>query len=172
MIPVGAISLLYAGRYIHPSFNGLREIPFSKAFIVSITWILVTVGLPFMHSNHAFDLHLIYFVMGRFFFILSLAILFDYRDRAIDDHSLRTMPQILGTKASLWLVGFLVISSVGFEIWSGIVFLYSAILVGLFALVLTFLAPNKKGDFFYSFYVDGLLLLPALFLFAQIIISG
>lgn len=172
MIPVGVVSLLYAGRFIHPGLAGLREIPFSKAFIVSITWILVTVGLPIIYSDHGFDLNLVFFVIGRFLFILALAVLFDYRDRSIDDQSMRTMPQIFGKMGSLWLVSIMVTCSVIFEIWSGIVTVYSTLPVGLCALVLTFLAPNNKSDFFYSFYVDGLLLLPALFLFAQIIISG
>ena len=76
---------------------GLRSVPGLKSLVVAWVWAAGTVLLA--STGHKFNLEpiLIPVFVG---FYWAIAIAFDCRDAAVDSPSLRTLPQLLGARAS------------------------------------------------------------------------
>ena len=70
---------------------GLREIPFSKIFIISLVWTVSTMLLLVLENNISFDSNITLHLIGRFLFVLAITIPFDIRDIKFDkDTNLKT----------------------------------------------------------------------------------
>lgn len=144
----------------------LRRIAIGKTIFLSVAWVHATVLLPFLLTNQKIASTHYAFLVNRFFFIYAVCILFDLRDRELDQQSgIRS----LVTWLSLANVQRLFLFSVFVSIASSLlltntisdtqIFIINAptLLLGL----LYPAAQKTSSDFFYYFLLDGLLGLSA-----------
>jgi 4-hydroxybenzoate polyprenyltransferase len=79
------ITFLYSAPKIpHPYFRALRKVAIGKTIFLSLVWMYVTTMLPVIIAGASFSVPVILFIIGRFFFIYAICIMFDFRDRADD----------------------------------------------------------------------------------------
>lgn len=148
---------------------GLRHIPGLKSFLITLVWTLSIVLLPILEAE---DLHLadvtmrdtVMLLAKRFLFIAALTIPFDIRDLFEDRKTnLRTIPVVWGEKKAylfcqVLLGGYIVLL---------FLFRNNGASVDFFALTLTALLTGwlifksgwQKNEYYYFFYLDGVLIL-------------
>jgi 4-hydroxybenzoate polyprenyltransferase len=155
---------------------GLRNIPGLKLFMITLVWTMSCVLLPILESQ-AMHLETIsmrditILIAKRFLFIGALAIPFDIRDLFEDKQSgLKTIAVAWGEKnaylfCQVLLAGYLVLLFLfrnnGFttDFWA---LTLSVILTGW----LIFKSKWEKNEYYYFFYLDGVLILQYLFIIA------
>ncbi|MDB5011498.1 MAG: hypothetical protein JWR67_1559 [Mucilaginibacter sp.] len=148
---------------------GLRNIPGLKPFLITVVWTLSTVLLPVLEAQ---DLNLTHISMHdtailvakQFLFIGALTIPFDIRDLFEDRKlGLKTIPVLIGEKGAylfcqVMLAGYVILlflfRNTGFSLnfWGLTV---TAILAGW----LIFKSKWQKNEYYYFFYMDGVLIL-------------
>ncbi|MBC7401267.1 MAG: UbiA family prenyltransferase [Mucilaginibacter sp.] len=148
---------------------GLRNIPGLKQFLITLVWTMSSVLLPVLEAQ---DMHLTnislrdttILLAKRFLFIAALTVPFDIRDLFEDRESgLKTVPVVIGEKRAylfcqVLLAGYIVL-----------LFLYrnNGFNADFFALTLTailagwliFKSKWKRNEYYYFFYLDGVLIL-------------
>jgi 4-hydroxybenzoate polyprenyltransferase len=148
---------------------GLRNIPGLKTFLISLVWTMSCVLLPVLEAQ---DLHLAdismrditLMIAKRFLFIFALAIPFDIRDLFSDRQAgLQTIPVAWGEKnaylfCQVLLAGYIVLLFLfrnnGFSLdFFGLT--TTALLMGW----LIFKSKWQKDEYYYFFYMDGVLIL-------------
>jgi len=155
---------------------GLRNIPGLKQFLITLIWTMSTVLLPLMEAQH---LHLSHISMRdttiliakRFLFIGALTIPFDIRDLFHDQQSgLKTIPVLYGEKKAylfclVLLAGYVVLLFMfrnnGFS-----PDFYALTLTAILAGWLIFKSKWEKNEYYYSLFVDGVLILQYILLLA------
>jgi 4-hydroxybenzoate polyprenyltransferase len=163
------ITFLYSAPKIpHPWFRALRKIAIGKTIFLSLVWTYVTAILPVIISGKHADMPVILFVVGRFFFIYAICIMFDFRDRADDKATgIRSMVTAFSEKGVdrlffLSLVIFaictILLSRYGFSAVSIVLLL----IPGLIAAVIYNYAKRNFSDYLYYFILDGLMMFSAL----------
>jgi 4-hydroxybenzoate polyprenyltransferase len=166
LLPLAALALLYSwplGRWRGKPW-ALREVPLLKIFLIAGVWSAITVGLPtlVLHRPLAEAAGLL---AQRFCLVLALAIVFDIRDLSRDRAAgTRTFPVVLGLAgakavALAFLAGAMVL---GFE--RGVPPLGLA-LTALAAATVILLADERRSDYFFALWADGVLLVPAVLYF-------
>jgi 4-hydroxybenzoate polyprenyltransferase len=148
---------------------GLRNIPGLKSFLITLVWTLSCVLLPVLEAQ---DLHLAdvsmrdttLMIAKRFLLIGALTIPFDIRDLFYDRQAgLKTIPVAWGEKnaylfCQFLLAGYIVLLFLyrnnGFNVdfWALTI---TAILMGW----LIFKSKWEKDEYYYFFYLDGVLVL-------------
>jgi 4-hydroxybenzoate polyprenyltransferase len=155
---------------------GLRNIPGLKQFLITLVWATSTVLLPILEASEmnltnisVRDATLL--LAKRFLLIGALTVPFDIRD-LFEDHELglKTVPVLIGEKRAyqfcqVLLAGYVVL-----------LFLYrnNGFNANFFALTLTailagwliFKSKWQRNEYFYFFYLDGVLILQYLILVA------
>jgi 4-hydroxybenzoate polyprenyltransferase len=153
---------------------GLRNIPGLKPFLITLVWTMSTVLLPILEAQ---DLHLVtinmhdttLLIAKRFLFIGALTIPFDIRD-LFEDHKtgLKTIPVILGEKRAylfcqIMLGGYIILlflfKNNGFNAT-----FFALTLTAILAGWLIFKSKWEKNEYYYFFYMDGVLVLQYLIL--------
>jgi len=173
------LAVLCAG-YSLPMFSigdhkfGLRHIPGLKPFLITLVWTLSCVLLPVLEAQ---DMHLTTISMRdttlliakRFLFIGALTIPFDIRDLFHDQKTgLKTIPVAWGEKnaylfCQFLLGGYIVLLFMFRHYGVNINFVAlsaSAVLTGW----LIFKSKWEKNEYYYFFYMDGVLILQYVFL--------
>jgi len=155
---------------------GLRNIPGLKPFLITLVWTMSTVLLPVLEAQ---DLHLTTISMHdttlliakRFLFIGALTIPFDIRDLFQDRTTgLKTIPVLIGEKGAylfcqFMLAGYIVLlflfrgNGFNLDFWA---LSFTAFLVGW----LIFKSKWEKDEYYYFFYMDGVLILQYVILMA------
>jgi 4-hydroxybenzoate polyprenyltransferase len=153
---------------------GLRNIPGLKQFLITLVWTMSTVLLPVMEAQH---LHLenlsmrdmTILIAKRFLFIGALTIPFDIRDLFEDKQSgLKTVPSVWGEKnaylfCQVLLAGYVILLFLfrdsGFNA-NFFALTISVVLAGW----LIFKSKWEKNEYYYFFYLDGVLILQYLLL--------
>ncbi|MDB5155956.1 MAG: hypothetical protein JWR50_663 [Mucilaginibacter sp.] len=171
LIFLGIISFAYS----LPLFSlgdqkfGLRNIPGLKQFLITLVWTMSTVLLPILEAQ---DMHITnitlrdttILIAKRFLFIAALTVPFDIRDLFEDRESgLKTIPVAIGEKRAYLYCQFLL---AGYIV---LLFLYrnNGFNTDFFALTLTailagwliFKSEWKRNEYYYFFYLDGVLIL-------------
>lgn len=161
--------------YVLPLFRGrrLKEYPFIKIIAIVLAWTVITYGIPVHQiprwwTDWGYNL----LMLDRIFFFFALAIPFDIRDIDYDnDRSIRTIPNTIGVENSQNLALFSIFlcggfMAMGFEklelqdpVRIGILALY--LLIGVMIIQL----KNRPGNGYYSWLIDGFLLLYGLTIF-------
>ena len=136
----------------------LRDIPYLKIFLIALTWGFVTVLLP-QYSEH--DLVLNWsLILNNSLYILGITIPFDIRDLETDSRSKKTIPQLFGVARALF-IAVICISISGYLYY--IEGYLALTLVCLFSVIIIMFSIKKRPDWYFSFIIDGLLLLFPLF---------
>ncbi|MDB5150555.1 MAG: hypothetical protein JWQ57_4575 [Mucilaginibacter sp.] len=148
---------------------GLRNIPGLKPFLITLVWTMSCVLFPVLESmhNHLTDISMrdtTILIAKRFLFIGALTIPFDIRD-LFDDRKmgLKTIPVVWGEKnaylfCQVLLAGYIVLM---------FLFRQNGFSLDFFALTLTmfltgwliFRSAWEKNEYYYFFYLDGVLIL-------------
>ncbi|MCR8558698.1 UbiA family prenyltransferase [Mucilaginibacter sp. BJC16-A38] len=171
LIFLGVISFFYS----IPIFTigeqkfGLRHIPWLKQFLITLVWTMSVVLLPIQESLHfhltTISLHdTTILIAKRFLFIAALTIPFDIRDLFDDRKSgLKTVPTVLGEKnaylfCQILLGGYVILLLLftrGSIDHNFLALTLSVILTGW----LIFKSKWEKNEYYYFFYMDGVLIL-------------
>ena len=153
---------------------GLRNIPGLKQFLITLVWAMSSVLLPVMESLHAHTTNIslrdiTILLAKRFLFIGALTMPFDIRDLFHDYQlGLKTIPVIYGEKKAylfcqILLAGYIVLLFLfrnnGFNN-DFFALTITAVLAGW----LIFRSTIEKDDYYYFFWVDGVLILQYLML--------
>ena len=170
LVPVMVLSLAYA-LPVFPGKKRLRDYPYIKIFLIGSLWTLLTIGIPVMHANTYSWYVITLLLLERFLFIFSLTIPFDLRDIRVDqEHKVWTIPMVLGIKwakrlsmglllAALLLLGLLVYY---FQVWSPRAYSILILTYGA-AGWLIYKSKSQGSDYFFSIFIDGVMILPLLF---------
>ena len=170
LVPVMVLSLAYA-LPVFPGKKRLRDYPYIKIFLIGSQWTLLTTGIPAMRANTYSWYVITLLLLERFLFIFSLTIPFDLRDIRVDqEHKVWTIPMVLGIKwakrlsmglllAALLLLGLLVYY---FQVWSPRAYSILILTYGA-AGWLIYKSKSQGSDYFFSIFIDGVMILPLLF---------
>jgi len=160
LVPAALVALFY----VLPLSGGkrLREVGLWKIFLIGGVWGVVTVGLPAMQLKVVPSMaELLLLLSERALFVIAITIPFDVRDLSTDAHKgVRTLPSLLGWKRALALaVGLLALST-----WLAAGRLGMEVMLGympgtLAALGLIICTRPSRPDMYYSFWLDGTLVL-------------
>jgi len=144
----------------------LKDYPFTKVFLIGITWGLVCSVLPLISSNNLFANNLLVLTfLEKCFFIIAITLPFDIRDLKFDKiENVKTIPYLIGVSNTVILSQVLLLISLLI-----VMFFYQLsvfqILVYIIIYLLTFFlvrnANNKQSDKYYFLYLDGLMILLA-----------
>ncbi len=163
LIPCALISVGYSARIrIGLKSWSLREVPYGKAFLVAGVWSLVSVLLPLFQAQQSFSVKAFVLIVIRFLLLWLLCFLFDIRDLKEDNNK--------GTRTLLMAAG---IRNLRLLAYGGLFFicLLSYLIAETTLMVLMLFgfagvwfitsASEHRGDYFYSLWGDGLILLYA-----------
>lgn len=171
----GSIVFFLAFFYSTPLFKKknnwyrLRDLPFAKLFLVGIVWSAVITILPIIELLDLFskkEIYILFFI--QFLFITSITIPFDIRDYAIDKHNkIKTLPINLGIKKSKQLAYLFVLIGLLFSVlffFDNSSFWITELVISVLCILLIKKSLPTSNDFFFTFFVDGLMILkPTLF---------
>lgn len=169
LVIMGVLSTFYVSYFIKNENKGLRDIPYIKVYVVAFVWTILLTIIPLMVSKINICAVVPSASTSFFIYILAMAMLFDIKDVNIDEAETRTIPAIAGIKKTQWLSFALTCSSLCLSVISfQNLFLPAAVQMIASSFVIL-LVTRWKNEFYYSFYIDGVLLLPGMmFLIASI----
>ena len=129
----GVLSLLYP--------FGLRKVPFSKIFVISLIWTISTMLLLAFENYIPITQNIVLHLISRFLFVFAITIPFDIRDLKYDAQNLKTIPLFFGVQKSK-IIGVLAL------IICGIISFFQSlendlILSNLLALILLYFVASK-----------------------------
>jgi 4-hydroxybenzoate polyprenyltransferase len=149
-------------------FRWLKKVAIGKTIFLAMMWVYVTVSLPVLVEGVNWTKEIIVFTIAQFFFVFSICILFDYRDREHDkaEHIISLITHlseqgITGLFYFSLILYFLLDLFLILNGMPGLIFLLipAPVLAGIFNY-----AKKKYSDYLYYFFLDGLLMLPGLLL--------
>jgi 4-hydroxybenzoate polyprenyltransferase len=168
IVIVGLLSVLYP--------FGLRKIPFSKIFIISLVWTVSTMLLLVLENNITISQNIVMYLVSRFLFVFAITIPFDIRDLKYDAQNVQTIPLFFGIlKARFTALFSLFICAV----ISVLQYLENALISSnLLALILLYFVASifivksdeKRGEMYFSFWVESLSILCYLFFVISVLI--
>jgi 4-hydroxybenzoate polyprenyltransferase len=147
--------------------TNLRSIPYLKLFLIGLIWVLLTSFIPLVEKKiFAFEKLDFLYILERFIFLISMALLFDLRDIDFDiQNKLKTIPNRIGVFYTKFLV--LVLLTLWFIlcliVYSGMIHtvVTSTFLVGTLSVLLV----NRKWErTTYILIFDGLILMHSTFM--------
>ncbi|UKN00408.1 hypothetical protein K6119_11750 [Paracrocinitomix mangrovi] len=154
----GLISFLYAFKFKLGKFSSnLRDIPGIKIYLISVVWAISCCIIPAVESQ-TLDFNGWLICTGYFLFILGITIPFDIRDIDHDDNEKHTIPQMIGVFWSKIVAIIAVLLSLILMEYPD--FDSTGLLVSIImTTVIIALSKKKRNELFYSFFMDGTLLL-------------
>jgi len=152
-------------------FTFFKKFGTAKTLYLAAIWTLVTVSLP-LSSMDSFDTNQsILFFANRFLLIYAICILFDLKDKEYDiKRGIKSVVTIFDEKK---INGLLItctilffISSIAFYIFNKSVILISSLIIpGIILLFLLKRSKTTKSDYWFSFVLDGLMMLSSVLYF-------
>lgn len=161
-----AVTLAY-GFSIPPQGKPVRNLPFLKIFLISLTWAIASVIIPWsVRTEPAIPFPWLLF-WGKFLFIFALTLPFDLRDRVTDrEAGVRTLPNAFSW-ALCQTIGMLALFiGAGLVAWPLMeagryaALIPEAVAFALAAFGLLLIKPDHPKLYF-TLGLDGLLLVPA-----------
>ncbi|MEO6524156.1 MAG: UbiA family prenyltransferase [Mucilaginibacter sp.] len=154
---------------------GLRNIPGIKSILIALVWTMSCVMLPIFEAERTHHIvvsnsDIALLITKRFLFIVALTIPFDIRDLFHDSQGgLKTIPVMFGEKGAYLFCQVLLIVHLillflfknGFDL--------DFLALGLTTLLmgwLIFKSKWEKNEYYYFFYMDGVLILQYVLLMA------
>jgi len=167
IIAICALSFFYIVPLLFANGKNLRDIPHLKAYLIALVWTMASVVLPAMESDTFFSGRTFQLTASNFLFILALTIPFDIRDIHLDEKSKWTIPQFLGLNGSK-LISLVLISASVFIGANDLILITHLSISILTYLILLALTTTKRQELFFSFLIDGMLVLhPLLIIFSK-----
>lgn len=166
-----SISILLTFLYSAPKlyiFRLLRRIAIGKTIFLAMVWMYVTTALPVFISGKSWQTTDVLFCLSRFFYIYSICIVFDYRDRDDDKkQGLRSLITYLDARGvdRLFYFSLLVFAAVTITlVFTGVPFLQVCLLLipGIIMVPLYKIAKKNFSDYLYYIILDGMMMFPAL----------
>lgn len=157
--------LYTAPKIPHKYFRALRKVALGKTIFLAMVWMYVTTILPVMVSNAAWTMDITLFVIGRFFSIYAICILFDRRDRQEDKaKGIRSLITYLDEKGirTLFISSLIVFAASAFCL---LFYHYRPLIVllllvpGIITAMLYNYSMKNVSDALYYFSLDGLMAL-------------
>ena len=151
------------GVFYFLPFSNLRAIPVIKSFTVGTVWVLVCVIAPL--EKYAWDTEKIFFCITQLFFISALCVLFNIRDteedRKTNTYSIPVLFGVKKTRIFNYVILFFYLSPFLCVQPS---FRFFAICLVTFSVSCFFTqkASPQNHPFYYTFGVDGIILLQSL----------
>jgi hypothetical protein len=159
LIPSGIVSLLY-------SLKRLRDIPYLKIFLISISWGVICGVIPFIiEKNYDIELILFNFTIITCY-ITAITIPFDIRDLGLDEDTKRTIPQVMGIPRAK--TSALIILGISIVLFLFIFNPLQSIIYGissLFSGYLIYKSSSLKPDIYFTLYIDGHIIFQFLLIF-------
>jgi len=152
------LSAFYSGLF---PYLILREIPFLKAVLVTISWFIVLVYIP---KSYGHNFQYIDFSFLILFYALTLPS--DLKDIKFDPASFKTIPQLIGSKKSLILFNVLMAFFLLLNCINGRLNLFYSISILLFLILLTRYYLLKSSSFRLEIFDFSLVLVGLGFLFS------
>ena len=167
---LGLLSFGYSIPFLpFPGKRRLKDFGIIKILILTMVWVIATLVLPLVYWDGPLDIFLPR--MGlRFLFIFALCIAFDIRDVQQDtSRNVRTVPGLLGIKASYRLIDFvLVIFVLGgcYESYKTgqVSYVLVTSITAVAARAAIWYARHHRSSFAYIGLIDGVMLLNGLLL--------
>ena len=147
---------------------GLRNLPAIKFFLVALVWTFSVILLPVLELQNT-DItpsltQIPLLIAQRLLLISAIVIPFDVRDIYQDQiHQLKTIPVVLGEKKAYRLCFGLLLSTLLFSSFVSPLFSLEFIAISITILIsfwLIFKYTGEKNEYYYFFFLDGLLILP------------
>jgi len=171
-IGVAAIlTFLYSAPKISfAPFQWLKKIAIGKTIFLAMAWTYVTAVLPILIDGTIATEKAIFFCTGQFFFIYSICILFDFRDRDDDKkEGIRSMITYFNERGidilfATSIIAFFILS-ISLQ-QTGIQWINIGILLIPALLLITIYKYAKRNfsDYLYYFVLDGLMMFSGLLL--------
>ena len=173
LIVTAFITFLYSAPKIpYPPFTHLKKIAIGKTIFLALVWAHTTSLLPILIQPIPLKAeHIIYFV-NRFFFIYAICILFDHRDRESDRlQGIRSMITYFDEKGvdrlfyfsmAIFLVTTLLLHFTSITLINSI----CLVIPGLLLSLLYNYSKRNCSDYYYYFFLDGLMVASALLIFS------
>ena len=172
LLVLGVLTIAYSFPFLQSKSAGLRQVPILKIFLIALIWASSSVLLPVMEI--APDLapnRLLMLLAKRFIFVLALTLPFDIWDIKTDRiHKLITFATLLGERwtktlsIALLLIDLALVYIFDYHldvaVFSG---LWTTFLI---ASAFVVYATSRRSDFYYLFFMDGLMLLQPCLIFA------
>jgi 4-hydroxybenzoate polyprenyltransferase len=166
---LGFLSLGYSLPVLpFPQKKRMKDWGILKLILLSLVWTCVTVLMPMFYYGKSFRAYEVEFLL-RFVFMLPLCIAFDIRDMETDKaNSIYTIPNAIGLNSSYRLMDACLVVLGGLVVWQYIRYPIMGRLVSGFAIVgltklMLYLSRRVNTDIFYLLFVDGMMLVYALF---------
>lgn len=163
------VTFLYsAPKLPHPVFRKLKDIAIGKTIFLAFVWMYVTTILPMVVADAPWEPDFIWFVLGRFFFIYAICILFDYRDREDDKiDGIKSLITYFGEKGidrvfALSLVLFALTTIALYSFHSSLFLIGILLLPGAMVAILYPYAKRNFSDYLYYLVLDGLMMFSGL----------
>ena len=153
---------------------GLRNVPLSKIFVISLIWTISTMLLLVFENNIPFTQNIVLHLISRFLFVFAITIPFDIRDLKHDAENLETIPLFFGVqKSKIIAVSALficILIAVFQALENSLNFSNLLALILLYFVASTFIikSDESNGEMYFSFWIESLCILGYFFL----IISG
>jgi len=168
LIPIAILTLLYTAL-VFGHYSGIKEKPFLKSFLLAMVWAATTTLIPTINiTNDFFSIEISVLLFQRFFFIWSIAIIFDIRDMEADRISgINTIPLHFSANTAtliskLSLLAFVNLSIIHYFIRPNL----SVLLALSISAIGTYMAISfkwlRKSDWYYEGLLDGAIVLQAL----------
>ena len=151
------LAVLYAVP-ISKRIPNLRNWSGLKVYIVCLCWATVTLIIPVFNAGIELSLDIWIKFLQRFILVLILIGIFEIVDLQYDEKYLKTIPQLLGTRKTKWLLASLLIPffvieffKVGFQpiqAWNNLII----VCITLFFIQL---ASPKRSSYFSLFWVES-----------------
>ena len=153
--PLIVIALFYAVKLFRKS---LRDIPFLKIILIASSWGAVTVLIP-AYINQELSAYSTWAIFTlNFIYIFALVIPFDIRDLQVDEPEKKTIPQLIGWKASKY-TGITLLIICGLLSYTFFKEAIYSIPIYFLSILLMLQVNDKRKELFYAFGIDGLILL-------------
>ncbi len=161
------LTFLYSAPKV-PFLTFLRKIAIGKTIFLSMVWTYVTSILPLLLDGRHWSLTDLLFCASRFFFIYSICILFDYRDRDWDrQEGIRSMITYFDERGVDRLFAASIASFALLTIglyFSGMPLLPVILIMipGIIMIPLFKIGKKNFSDYLYYIVLDGMMMLSAI----------
>jgi len=163
LIIPGLISLAYVIPFLSKN-QRLRDLGTIKIFLIALSYAYVLTALPASEMSLPFKSNMLLLFIEKGLFIFAITIPFDIRDLSVDAVSgTETIPKLLGWQKSIRLAQLLILISMVLVFLNPIydVLIYQISMWISYTITIYYiqLTNLQRKDLFYSFGMDGLMIL-------------